>query len=146
MGLSLDIMLFAGAFAVLGAGAARVVPLLRGATRPVGVCDQGRATGWITQEPVRPHGLPREIAARLSATERARSNGIAPCRWKRTKEQRVEPGGEAIRRPARVMGSRSALIVLTTAGNSAQGDPSEERGASCDQNCSWETPMAHWSQ
>lgn len=70
-------MLCVGAFAVLGAGAVCAVPLSRGAARPTGVCDQGRGTGWITQEPVRPHGLPRETAAWLSAPKRAWSSGVA---------------------------------------------------------------------
>lgn len=135
MGLSLDIMLLVGALAVLGAGAERVAPLLRGARRPTGVCDQGRGTGWITQEPVRPHGLPRKPAAWLSAPKRAWSSGVVLYCWKRREGQRVEPDAEAIRHPARAVGSRSALIVPPTAGNSVLGDPTEGRGAPCVQTC-----------
>lgn len=145
MGLSLDIISAVGAFAVLGAGAARVAPPMRGAARPTGVVDQGRGTGWITQEPVRPHGLPHAITVRFTEPERTRSGGVVPYRWKRTQGQRAELGGETIRRPARAMGSRSALMVPLTAGNSVQGDPPEGRGASCEQNCPWETRKAHRS-
>lgn len=139
-------MLLAGAFAVLGAGAASVDPLLRGSTDLAGVFDQGRGTGRITQEPVRSHDLPREKAVRLSAPERARSSGVGPCRWKRKQDPRVEPVAEAIRLRVWGMGSRNAFIVLLTLGNPVHGDPGEEREASCQQTCPWETLMAHWSQ
>jgi len=146
VGLSLDIMSTVGAFAVLGAGAALVDALSRAFTSPTGVCGQGRGAGWITQEPVRSHDLPREQAARLSVPKRARSSGVVPCRWKRTEEQRVEPVAEAIRLRVWGMGSRSAFIVLLTLGNSVHEDPAEEREASCQQTCPWETQMAHRSQ
>ena len=128
VGLSLEIMLNVGVLTVLGAGAASVGAPLRALADPTGVCDQGRGTGWITQEPVRPHDLPRETAVWLTATEPARSSGVAPCRWKRTNERRVEPDAEAIRRRVRGMGSRSAFIVPLTPGNSVHEDPVEEKG------------------
>lgn len=146
VGSSLDIMLNAGAFAVLGAGAAPGGALLQVPSSSAGVFGQGRGAGWITQEPVRPHDLPRKEAVWLSATERAWSSGVAPCHWKRTNERRVEPVVEAIRRRVRGMGSRSAFIVPLTPGNSVHEDPGEEREASCQQTCPCETLMAHRSQ
>lgn len=144
--LSLDIMLTVRAFAVLGAGAALLEPILRGFRGLTGVFDQGRGTGWITQEPVRSHDLPRERTVRHAVPKRARPSGTDPSRWERIQDSRVELSAEAIRLRVWGMGSRSAFIVLLTLGNSVREDPGEEREASYQQNCPWETPRAHWSR
>lgn len=127
-------MLFAGAFVVLDAGAASLVPLSRGTCGPAGVCEQGRDTGRIAWEPVRSTRPPRVEALGPRALESGQVIGERlPPRLKRTREVNAwNPEANIISHRASARGRRSAFIVLMTLGNSAHEDPVEEREASRD--------------
>ena len=127
-------MLFAGAFVVLDAGAASLVPFSRGACGPAGVFEQGRDTGWIAWEPVRSTRPPRVKALGPRALESGQVIGERlPPRLKRTREVAAwNPEANIISNRASARGRRSAFIVLMTLGNSAQEDPVEGREASRD--------------
>ena len=127
-------MWFAGAFVVLDAGAASLVPFSRGACGPAGVFEQGRDTGWIAWEPVRSTRPPRGKALGPRALELGQVIGERlPPRLKQTREVAAwNLEANIISNRASARGRRSAFIVLMTLGNSAQEDPVEGREASRD--------------
>lgn len=127
-------MWFAGAFVVLDAGAASLVPLSRGMSGPAGVFEQGRDTGWIAWEPVRSTRPPRGKALGPRALELGQVIGERlPPRLKQTREVAAwNLEANIISNRASARGRRSAFIVLMTLGNSAQEDPVEGREASRD--------------
>jgi hypothetical protein len=53
----------AGAFALVGAGAALTRPYWRGFVGPAGVLERGRGTGWVARKPLR---WPTHVHVRLS--------------------------------------------------------------------------------
>jgi hypothetical protein len=118
----------------------------RGTVDPTGICEHGRGTGWIVQEPARSHEPPRAKPDGATGSpapgRRARSPFDEARERTRTSERHVGPASESISDRVSGMGSRSVLVVPTTSGNLALGDPTEGRGAPQWQNCRWETRRA----
>ena len=133
MRLSLDIIVQRWGLRPVGRGDSTHRAATRGTMGPAGICEHGRRTGRIVQEPGRSHAPPREAPERGNRQSSPRPSSASAARWSaraNTKRGRhAGLGSKSISDRVSGMGSRSALVGPTTSGNLAHGDPAEERGA-----------------